>query len=491
MSYFSHAYHKAFYMADHIVDNTIDTTGLTTAGDFAIVNVDAYTDFTGPTAIAPYHCIANPDNLSELTGQYVAAADMPGGGASQVNVVGSPKKFMLAQGSFRNASSATVKDILGGNPLHGGYLESVKSKDIQFRHINMLKEINGNAGTSQVAEIIVMSAANNTSCFPCGSSPQLRIDIKGADALRMLGHNAYRNVMFSAKCDCCNAAGGGTAANAYLDVKKVVNEWAKEIARDPILSKMINTTQTDFFSVTTNAGVGWTDYAITTANNTAESGYDSIACETSWDQNDGARLKLYMGVVDTTFGTCSFDTRDWSNVEPLLVHADILDDSGDTCDICENEEILLTGDTINNGVDPTANGKQLFRYNGTITVGDPATESVAPIQEMGNGVKALNDILLTENYRQNPFSQGASNSSRIREIEGSKDVLDTFSSTAQYYQFKLQHVVPRFNNPSGTFDNDQYLYTVYALDTNTADIGTLSDMWDRIALHSGITNETV
>ena len=490
MGYFNHAYQKAFYMADHIVDNTKGPADLTTAGDLALINVDTYTDLSAAATIAAYKCIPGATEISELTGAYIAAADLPGGADESGYFQGSPKKFLIAQGSFRNASSATVKDILGGNPLHGGYLESVKSKDIQFRHINMMKEINGNAGTSQVAEIVIMSAANSKSCFPCGSSPQLRIDIKGADALRLLGHNAYRNVMFSAKCDCCNAA-DTTPAGSFLDVKKVVNEWAKEIARDPILSKMIDTTQADFFSVTTNTGGAWADYAISTANNTATSAYDAVACEDTWDAADGARLKLYMGVVDTTFGTCSFDTRDWTNVEPLLVHADILDDSGDTCDICENEEILLTGDTINNGVDPTTNGKLLFRYNGTATGGDPATESVAPVQEMGNGVKALNDILLTENYRQNPFSQGASNSSRIREIEGSKDVLDTFSSTAQYYQFKLQHVVPRFNNPSGMFDNDQYLYTIYALDGNAADIGTLSDMFDRIALHAGVTNETV
>ena len=416
---------------------------------------------------------------------------MPGGAATQINVVGSPKKFMLAQGSFRNASTATVKDILGGNPLHGGYLESVKSKDIQFRHVNMLKEINGNVGTSQVAEIMIMSAANSKSCFTCGSSPQLRIDIKGADALRMLSHNAYRNVMFSAKCDCCNSV-DTTPANSYLDVKKVVAEWAKGIAADPILSKMIDTTQADFFSVTTNTGGAWTDHAVVVANNAATiPTFDSVACMDTWDATDGARLKLYMGVADTTFGTCSFDTRDWSNVEPLLVQADILDDSGDVCDLCENEEILLTGGTIGNGVDPAANGKQLFRYAGTATGGDPATESVAPIQEMGSGVKALNDILLTENYRQNPISQGAKDSSRFRTIEGSADVLNTFSSTANYYQFKLQHVVPRFNNPSGMFDNDQYQYTVYALDGNAADIASLSVLWDRIALHAGVTNETI
>ena len=30
--------------------------------------------------------------------------------------------------------------------------------------------------------------------------------------------------------------------------------------------------------------------------------------------------------------------------------------------------------------------------------------------------------------------------------------------TATYRAFYIQHVVPRFNNPSGVFDNDQYVY---------------------------------
>ena len=53
MSYFNHAYQKAFYMADHIADISVDTTGLTTAGDFALVNVDQYTTFTGPATVLP------------------------------------------------------------------------------------------------------------------------------------------------------------------------------------------------------------------------------------------------------------------------------------------------------------------------------------------------------------------------------------------------------------------------------------------------------
>ena len=32
-----------------------------------------------------------------------------------------------------------------------------------------------------------------------------------------------------------------------------------------------------------------------------------------------------------------------------------------------------------------------------------------------------------------------------------------------YYRYNILHSVPRFNNPSGTFDNDQYLLQIYSL----------------------------
>ena len=45
--------------------------------------------------------------------------------------------------------------------------------------------------TPAVYEVVIAPTAANKSCFPCGSDPILRVDIKGTAALRFL--NRYCN----------------------------------------------------------------------------------------------------------------------------------------------------------------------------------------------------------------------------------------------------------------------------------------------------------
>ena len=53
--------------------------------------------------------------------------------------------------------------------------------------------------------------------------------------------------------------------------------------------------------------------------------------------------------------------------------------------------------------------------------------------------------------------------------------------STNYQVYYLQHSVPRFNNPSGVFDNDQYLYEIFVDPTDTAGIAAMNTMWDRIS----------
>ena len=460
MAHFNHAYHKAFYLKSGGLKVGVgtDTTALTTIGDLGLYDADTYVALANVAAISTLAGgIAGIDAVALAAGSYA---------------LGSQAKFIIANASFQQT------DTIGGNPLHGGYSESIKSKDIQFRHINAIGTQIATAGLGQTIAIRFMSAASSKSCFECGTDPMLRIDIKGADALRMLSHNAYRNVDIGGLCNSCNVA------ETFLDVKKVVNEFAKNIAADPILSKLIDTTQADFFSVTANAGSSWQDHAITIANNTATSAYDSVAAETAWDANDGARLLMDLGVVDTQFGVCSFDTRDWNNTQPLLGNVEIIDESGKACDTCRINVEPLTGDNYNNGA-ATTNGVINQYYSGS-------GESVAPVSVLGDGTTALNDILLTQNYLQNPYHQGGKDSGRMREIEGSKAILDNFPTAAQYHMFTLQHTVPRYNNPSGVFDNDQYRYSIYTEGDQGSPYGvnanatTFKTFLDRIKIHAGV-----
>ena len=83
---------------------------------------------------------------------------------------------------------------------------------------------------------------------------------------------------------------------------------------------------------------------------------------------------------------------------------------------------------------------------------------------MGLGESVLRDVILSESYRQNFFSSDF----RIREITQGNQIVNAVNRQALYYRTYLQHSVPRFNNPSGTFDNDQYLLEVIFTDAASA-----------------------
>jgi len=68
---------------------------------------------------------------------------------------------------------------------------------------------------------------------------------------------------------------------------------------------------------------------------------------------------------------------------------------------------------------------------------------------------------MSERYRQSPYNQGNADSARFREIEMTDSVFTAVDRTKTYRPYYLKHNVPRFNNPTGVFDNDQYVYKIY------------------------------
>ena len=93
-----------------------------------------------------------------------------------------------------------------------------------------------------------------------------------------------------------------------------------------------------------------------------------------------------------------------------------------------------------------------------------------------SGETVLREILMTENYMQSPYNQGNPDSARIREIEGSDDILAAIDRNALYKGYYIQHTVPRYNNPTGVFDNDQYLYKVYVKCDDTAGLAGMENI---------------
>jgi hypothetical protein len=89
---------------------------------------------------------------------------------------------------------------------------------------------------------------------------------------------------------------------------------------------------------------------------------------------------------------------------------------------------------------------------------------------------------MSETYRQSPYNQGNADSSRIRQIEMSTDILDAVDRAKTYVAYYVKHSVPRYNNPTGVFDNDQYVYKIY-IDPTIAGLETATD-----SLMTGLVN---
>ena len=266
----------------------------------------------------------------------------------------------------------------------------------------------------------VIPGTNCCKEFLCGETYSLRLDVKGSPALRFLDHNAYYTA--TAYTGCCPA---GAIAPVAVDSTEVMILWANDLLRSPIVSPFIQ------IAIQDEAGVIW--YAPgTNATFLATEGADTWDNYVSPGHTTGACAGLILNgaYVDTRFGDCTFQISDFYEKQPVNLYPSEVDYNGDPCEftgICVVNECLGS-------------------------------------QAMGLGESVLRDIILSESYRQNFFSSDF----RIREITQGNQIVNAINRQALYYRTYLQHSVPRFNNPSGTFDNDQYLLEVIFTDAASA-----------------------
>ena len=435
-----------------------------------------------------------------------------GGGA--VPAVTAGQLGYLVEGSFY------TKDTIGNNPGHGGYKESVKSKGMNPRYITRLWAANCLKAEHATAKLCLAS-----DCAPCGKTQFMRLDVKGSPALRFLNHNAYA-IADSANVCCVDGQEyidpalilGVMAQMALADplIKPFVAEGSVNGLGDPAAGQTLaagagyttgvkSTTAVDRESQAisassrsgfenakvevesvsgagaitkykvSQAGAGYedgdvltivdagasTDATITLAaagltegsvivtmtdasgNVTTEvytvaqaAGEGAGAYVPSTDPHGAVKIfscVMFKGAyVDTEFGNCSFDTRDHFNAEPVEIIASLLDETGNPCNDC--------------GV---------------------ASRKPGQMQQT-KGEEVIRELILSERYRQNPFNQGNADSSRFREIEMTDQLLAAVDRSATYRAHYIMHSVPRFNNPTGVFDNDQYIYKIYVKCDDTA-----------------------
>ena len=324
--------------------------------------------------------------------------------------------WTIAVGSHHVDSLGNKKDKIGNNPGHGGYAESVKTKGINGKFVHSLSRVRCDEGALPSATISVGS-----DCAPCGENLFLRVDVKGSPALRFLNHNAYS--IGDSSGDASQGDVPGLCCvddQEYLDPAVALAKAADMILKDPLISPFIKEPAGGGIEVTTGGvAVTYTIAGILDGTYTPSTDPTAVGAEVT------AKLTVEGAYVDTKFGNCSFDTRDHYEKEPVSIVFSLLDETGDPCNDC--------------GV-------------ATSTPGRMATTS---------GETVLRALLLTESYMQNPYNQGNRDSARIREIELSDDIVSVVDRDALYNVFRLQHTVPRYNNPTGVFDNDQYVYNFY------------------------------
>jgi hypothetical protein len=491
MAYFNHAFNKTF-IADSTLLTANTATSALTAGQLALV----------------------------AGGDWESVA-LPGGAGVPVFAKG--ELAYVVQGSFYS------KDSIGNNPGHGGYKESVKSKGINPKYISRLWKTNCIEATQATA-----SLALGAECTPCGTTQFMRMDVKGSPALRFLNHNAYA-IGDSANLCCIDGqefldpalvlateaaqvVGNMLAKDAvgYDAGNPLITPFTKEADLDGVLTATLvggagysvangvattvspaggsgaliniltvaggaiatysfasqgsgysvgdvltvtgggaNATLTVtavteggvVVNVTDAAGqVVSTIYSIAQAQGLAPSGnYVPSTTPNAAAATVDAVVHFVGAYVSTEFGNCSFDTRDFYGKEPVEIIASILDETGDPCNDC-----------------------------GT------AARTAGQMQQT-QGEQVIRELILSERYRQSPYNQGNRDSARIREIEMSDELLAAVDRSETYRAYYIQHTVPRFNNPTGVFDNDQYVYKVYVKCSDAAAQAQLDDLFDGLA----------
>lgn len=336
--------------------------------------------------------------------------------------------LVLASGSV-HGQWTSGKDKIG--PFHGGYTESIKSKMINPKFISNFYRVDPcpiQQAQVTIGENTTTSVGTPGSCsqeYLCNETYYLRVDLKGSPALRYLTRNSYYTA--SAYTGCCSTTSiAPTAVNPLL----VYVNWAFQLLNSPLIGNFIQV------QVTYSTDGGTTYVALGDGSNSAANvallqayTLGTIALPANATPSlTKAGLIINGAYGDTRFQDCTFYPNDSiiAFLEPIQVFASEVDLNGDPC--------AFSGVCINN--------------------------TCRAIQQKGTGENIIRSVIMTQAYSQDPFYNG--NDLRIREITNGTDVYGTINRFASYSRYYLQHSVPRFNNPTGTFDNDQYLLEIVA-----------------------------
>lgn len=431
MAYFSHAYQKI--MIGNSLKTTVGSLTDLTAGQLGVVGMDHQTI-----------------DISDLTTASYATHPM----------------VYLAQGSFH-----TVDEV----GMHSGYLRPVKSKGINPKYVSKVW-----VSDAKDAQNNVWHVCSDNCNLECDTTYRLRIDVKGSRVLGALQRNLYFNV--DAYTGCCT--------DDPVDPITVLLQWANGINENPlgkpfvqasvvgliplgdfvvsVSSGTITATVSDNADIVPEVGnvlqvdddyyviatveeqtdddvvTGWTitvkEYDwLTGETGSSAATLDDMSEEalamylvpdmdnyepltdTTAISNSHSCLVIESAYVDTKFGNCSYSKNDRVDIEPVIIKVSILDETGDPC--------------VVNCFKPT--------------------EIQEAHQGAGYGETLLQEYILSKSYEQEFWEDDP----RYRETKDQTFNTDV-DRTAKYKVLNILHSVPRKSNPSGTFDNDQYLIRI-------------------------------
>lgn len=417
MAYFNHAFHKCF------VATKGNSADLTAPAPSQATYVD------GILTDAGLH-VSDLANTAELglgpgiTGFFGARGANKDLSLTAATIATDCCPFYLASSSIR------INDKQG--PFHGGYQASNKSKVINPRFLRRVYVQKSGMGNNAILQI-GGTPDNGLACnkeFICEETYYLRVEVKGTPALRFANHNLYQDL--AVYTGCCDDPDNPTP----VDPATVYLSWAQQIAGLPLTTPGFNAASDagnpyfkDFIlPVVVVDGVAYVKDAATAA-------LLGLPAAQIWDNIiptvGSAGLILVGAYVDTRFGDCTFVPSDYYGKEPIQLFASEVDLNGDPC-----------------------------------TFEGLCVETTCPgIQPQGLGETVARDVILHESYLTNFMHDDL----RIREITQGTDIWNVIDRTAMYDRVYLLHSVPRYNNPSGMFDNDQYLLDIITDDSTTAE----------------------
>jgi hypothetical protein len=429
MAYFNNAFHKCFLGTGTTRDNTSTGAAESTTNPYS---TDGFITTSGSPSVV----------LSEIKDPST------GNGTGYFGFYDKDTFLSVAEGDLTPGeccplvlASASLKENDKQGPFHGGYRETNKSKYINPKLISKYYKAESCDAQQNIVHVGKTNYSPDTdncvTAFFCDETYYLRVEVKGSPALRFANHNLYQTLQ--ADGGCCE-----NATPTEVDSTLIMIQWAKGIVENPYFEDFIQPVVFDetgtpwFQDAATAVAYGWPAAAPATPTVPGSAQVWTEYVSPGHNPGDMAGIRLLGAYVDTKFGNCSFQLTDHYEKEPIRILASLVDYNGDPCTF---EELCVI-------------------------------EECAPLQGMGFGEQVVRDLIQSEAYLQNFFSTDI----RIREITQGDQMLASVDRNALYTRYCILHTVPRFNNPSGTFDNDQYMLDITTSGDNAA-FESFMDTW--------------